>query len=103
MRQLECSTRRVEQVLDDAPSEVRAALQAHSMSVTDRILSALTTGIRMNDKVEEIAGLMREKQRRIDDLQGRVIRLETLLELARNRPPLKGRRWLGEEPDGPGV
>ena len=27
------------------------------MSVTDRMLSALTTVIRMNDKVEEMAGL----------------------------------------------
>ena len=52
------------------------------MSVTERILSALTTVIRMNDKVEEMAGLMKEQQRRIDDLHGRVIRLETVLELA---------------------
>jgi len=57
------------------------------MSVTDRILSALTTVIRMNDKVEEMAGLMREQQRRIDDLNGRLIRLETVLELALNRTP----------------
>jgi galactokinase len=56
------------------------------MSVTDRILTALTTVIRMNDKVEEMAGLMKEQQRRIDDLHGRVIRLETVLELALNRP-----------------
>jgi hypothetical protein len=35
---------------------------------------------------------MREQQRRIDDLQGRVIRLETVVELARNRPPLMGPR-----------
>ena len=55
------------------------------MSVTDRILSALTTVIRMNDKVEEMAGLMKEQQRRIDDLQGRVIRLETVVELALHR------------------
>jgi len=55
------------------------------MSVTDRILSALTTVIRMNDKVEEMAGLMKEQQRHIDDLKGRVIRLETVLELALNR------------------
>ena len=55
------------------------------MSVTDRILSALTIVIRMNDKVEEIAGLMKEQQRRIDDLQGRVIRLETVVELALHR------------------
>jgi hypothetical protein len=45
------------------------------MSVTDRILKALTTVIRMNDKVEEMAGLMKEQQRRLDDLNGRVIRL----------------------------
>ena len=37
------------------------------MSVTDRILTALTTVIRMNDKVEEMAGLMKEQQRRLDD------------------------------------
>jgi galactokinase len=55
------------------------------MSVTDRILTALTTVIRMNDKVEEMAGLMKEQQRRLDDLNGRVIRLETMLELAFTR------------------
>ena len=55
------------------------------MSVTDRILTALTTVIRMNDKVEEMAGLMKEQQRRLDDLNGRVIRLETVLKLALNR------------------
>lgn len=55
------------------------------MSVTDRILSALTTVIRMNDKVEEMAGLMKEQQHRIDDLNGRLIRLETKFEIALNR------------------
>ena len=55
------------------------------MSVTDRILSALTTVIRMNDKVEEMAGLMKEQQHRIDDLNGRLIRLETMFEIALNR------------------
>jgi hypothetical protein len=64
------------------------------MSVTDRILAALTTVIRMNDKVEEMAGLMKEQQRRIDDLNARVIRLETVLELALNRPSGSGNRWL---------
>ena len=54
------------------------------MSVTDRILTALTTVIRMNDKVEEMAGLMKEQQRRLDELNGRVIRLQTVLELALN-------------------
>ena len=55
------------------------------MSVTDRILMALTTVIRMNNKVEEMAGLMKEQQPRIDDLNGRLIRLETMFEIALNR------------------
>ena len=58
------------------------------MSMTERILSALTTVIRMNDKVEEVAALMKEQQRRIDDLNGRLIRLETVLEIALNRAAL---------------
>ena len=36
-------------------------------------------------KAEEMAGLMKEQQRRIDDLNGRMIRLETVLEIALNR------------------
>lgn len=55
------------------------------MSVTDRILMALTTVIRMNNKVEEMAGLMKEQQHRIDDLNSRLIRLETMFEIALNR------------------
>jgi hypothetical protein len=70
------------------------------MSVPDRILSALTTVIRMNDKVEAMAGLMKEQQRRIDDLHGRVIRLETVLELALNRPAGSSPRLLDGEGSG---
>ncbi len=62
------------------------------MSVTDRILTALTAVIRMNDKVQDMAGLMKEQQRRIDELNGRVIRLETVLELALNHSPLQPQR-----------
>jgi hypothetical protein len=50
------------------------------------------------DKVEEMAGLMKEQQRRLDDLQGRVIRLETVLELAQNRSSGASGRFL--EADG---
>ena len=55
------------------------------MSVTERILLALTTVIRMNHKLEEMAGLIKDQQCQIDDLNGRVIRLETLPELAPSR------------------
>ena len=67
------------------------------MSVTDRILSALTTVIRMNDKVEEMAGLVREQQRCLDDLNGRVIRLETVLELALSRSTTTTERFLDDQ------
>ncbi|MEB3208281.1 MAG: hypothetical protein VKK63_05145 [Synechococcus sp.] len=68
LRQLELSTSRTEQTLD-------VALE-----------------------VEEMAGLMKEQQRRLDDLQGRVIRLETVLELALHRS--SGASDLSLEADG---
>ena len=69
------------------------------MSVTDRILSALTTVIRMNDKVEAMAGLMKEQQRRIDDLNPRLVRLETVLEIALNRSALQIQRLADSDPE----
>ena len=65
------------------------------MNVTDRILSALTTVIRMKD----MAGLMKEQQRRIDDLNGRIIRLETVLEIALNLAPLQSHRLAESDSD----
>jgi len=54
------------------------------MSITDRILTAPTALIRMNYKVEEMDGLMKEQQRRFDDFNGHLILLETVLELVLN-------------------
>jgi len=71
LEQLEWSTRRAEQTLDQALAEVRAALNL--------------VDLRMNDKVEEMAGLMKERQLRRDDLNSRVIRLDTVLESVLNR------------------
>ena len=50
---------------------------------------ALTTVILMNNKVEEMAGLMKEQQHRIDDLNGWLIRLETMFEIALNRSSMQ--------------
>jgi len=49
------------------------------MSVTDQIITALTTVIRMNAKVDDMAGQKKDQQRRLDDLDGRVIHTETVL------------------------
>ena len=52
------------------------------MGVTDKMWDALTTVIKMNDKVERLAGAVKLQQDKIEHLTERVIRLETTLEIA---------------------
>jgi hypothetical protein len=51
------------------------------MGVTDKIWAALSSMIKLEDKVNRQAEAMKAQQQRIEDLVGRVIRLETQLEL----------------------
>jgi hypothetical protein len=51
------------------------------MALADRVWSALTSIIKLEDKVNRQAEAMKMQQQRIEDLTGRVIRLETQLEL----------------------
>ena len=51
------------------------------MGVTDKIWGALTSMIKLEDKVNRQAEAMKAQQARIEDLTGRVIRLEAHLEL----------------------
>jgi len=60
------------------------------MGITDKMWDALTTVIKMNDKVERMAGAIKAQQEKIETLTERVIRLETALQIALARPP--GRR-----------
>lgn len=57
------------------------------MGVADKMWDAITTVIRMNDKVERMAATIIAQQQKIEGLTERVIRLETALEigLARSR------------------
>lgn len=55
------------------------------MGVTDKMWDAITTVIKMNDKVERMAGTMKVQQEKIENLTERVIRLETALEIALSR------------------
>jgi hypothetical protein len=52
------------------------------MAISDRIWDALTTVIKMNDRIERLAELTKAQQAKIEDLTARVIRLETAFELA---------------------
>ena len=51
------------------------------MGVTDKIWGALTSMIKLEDKVNRQAEAMKTQQLKIEDLTGRVIRLEAHLEL----------------------
>ena len=55
------------------------------MGVTDKMWDAITTVIKMNDKVERVAAAMIAQQQKIEGLTERVIRLETALEIALSR------------------
>jgi len=57
------------------------------MSIADKMWDAITTVIRMNDKVERLAGTIKTQQEKIENLTERIIRLETALELALSRLP----------------
>jgi hypothetical protein len=52
------------------------------MGVAEKMWDALTTVIKMNDKVERMAASVKAQQGRIENLTERVIRLETALEIA---------------------
>jgi len=51
------------------------------MGVTDKMWDAITTVIKMNDKVERMADTIKLQQQKIELLTERVIRLETVLEI----------------------
>ncbi len=51
------------------------------MGVTDKVWGALTAMIKLEDKVNRQSEAMKSQQQKIEDLTGRVIRLEAQLEL----------------------
>jgi hypothetical protein len=51
------------------------------MAITGKIWDALTTVIKMNDKIVAVSEQMKAQQQRIENLTQRLIRLETALEL----------------------
>jgi hypothetical protein len=51
------------------------------MGVADKMWDAITTVIKMNDKVERMASTIVTQQQKIESLTERVIRLETALEI----------------------
>ncbi len=52
------------------------------MGVMDKLWDAVSNVVKMNDKVERVALTVGSQQGKIEDLTARVIRLETVLEIA---------------------
>lgn len=52
------------------------------MGVTDRVWGALVSVIKLEDKVSQQSAAMKSQQAKIENLTERVIRLETMLEIA---------------------
>ena len=59
------------------------------MGVTDKVWAAFTAIIKLEDKVSRQADAMRSQQQKIEDLTGRVIRLEAQLELLTSAASVK--------------
>lgn len=59
------------------------------MGVTDKVWGALTSMIKLEDKVQRQADAMKSQQAKIEDLTGRVIRLEATLELLMSAATIK--------------
>ena len=52
------------------------------MSISDKMWDGITRVIKMDSKVESLASMVVDQQKKIEDLTGRIIRLETALEMA---------------------
>ena len=59
------------------------------MGVTEKIWGALTSMIRLEDKVNRQSEAMKTQQAKIEDLTGRVIRLETRLDMLMQAASIK--------------
>ncbi|PYS43333.1 MAG: hypothetical protein DMG14_01215 [Acidobacteria bacterium] len=59
------------------------------MALTDRVWSALTSMIKLEDKVTRQAEAVKAQQTKIEDLTARVIRLEAQLELLTSAAVIK--------------
>ena len=59
------------------------------MGITDKVFGALTSMIKLEDKVNRQSEAMKQQQQKIEDLTARVIRLESHLELLTSAAMIK--------------
>ncbi len=57
------------------------------MSAVDSLIKSIRRVILMESKLELLADGLKDASRRLIDHEGRLIRIETIIELARHQPP----------------
>ena len=57
------------------------------MSALDSLFGSIRRVILMESKIQDLADGLKEVSRRVVDHVGRLIRIETLVEMAQRRPP----------------
>jgi len=62
------------------------------MSVVDKMWDAITTVIRMNDRIERIAITLKHQQEKIEQMTERVFRLEAMLDIALTKQVSRSRK-----------
>ena len=62
------------------------------MSVVDKMWDAITTVIRMNDRIERVAITLKHQQEKIEQMTERVFRLEAMLEIALTKQVSRSRK-----------
>jgi uncharacterized coiled-coil protein SlyX len=62
------------------------------MAITEKMWDAIATVIRMNDKIETLQNTVKLQQDKIENLTERLIRLETVIEIAREANAAAPRR-----------
>jgi DNA-binding protein H-NS len=67
------------------------------MGVTEKMWDAITTVIKMNDRIERMAATIVAQQQKIESLTERMIRLETALEIGLAQQPAKPERRLSRK------
>jgi hypothetical protein len=67
------------------------------MGVTEKMWDAITTVIKMNDKVERMADMIKTQQQKIESMHERLIRLEMAFQLGVTRQTTPQVRTLEEK------
>ena len=71
------------------------------MGLSDRVINALTSMIRMEDKVNALSDAAKMHQQKIEELTGRLIRLETQLQMLSEAAAIRRQRDAAAPPDLP--